>query len=350
MLVEGLGEMKRTGTASLLTLCLLAFSAFTAQSGRSDDAIPAPTDSPTPILSSDPSASPSATATILSISQRSVATTAIPALIDAPVPKVLTPSIIDAPLDRPTPYVDRCHTQQDQTASKSACVYGNLKSKTTIVLFGDSHALSWFPAIEKLAIAKNWRMYSWTMSSCWPADIPAWNSTKSILMTNCAIWRANIVKKIIALKPKMVFVAGTRGFATIDSDGNILQGEVRASTWVAGMKRTVESLKKSTAKLIYIADTPLSIFDPHVCMTAHLSSLKACSTPYVKAVSSAWLGLEHQVAADENISWVDPTTWICSTDPCSPVKGHDMIYVDGGHLTATFAKTLEPALWAQVSK
>ncbi len=333
----------------LVTLLCLALISIGSQSSFADDLPQAPIDTPSP-SSSDLAMTPSPATTMLSVANRSAATTAIPALVDSPVPKILIPTIANAPLDRPTPYVDRCHTQQDQTASKSACVYGNLKSNTTIVLFGDSHALSWFPAVEKLAIAKKWRMYSWTMSSCWPADIPAWNSTKSILMTNCAVWRANIVKKIVALKPKMVFIAGTRGFATIDSDGNILQGEVRSSTWIAGMKRTVESLKKSKAQLFYIADTPLSIFDPHVCMTAHPSSLKACSTPYAKAISSDWLALEHQVAADEAISWIDPTSWICSTDPCSPIKGKNMIYVDGGHLTATFARTLEPALWAQVSK
>lgn len=342
--------MKRLNIKSAAALSVVTVSTFLTSSTFAESPLATPTDSASPISSQDPSALATPSSLMMSVSNRSVATTAIPQLIDSPVPNVLKPSLLDAPLDRPTPYLDKCHTQQDQTESKSACIYGNLKSKTKIVLFGDSHALSWFPAVEKLAIAKKWKLYSWTMSSCWPADIPAWNSTKSILMTNCAVWRTNILKKIVALKPAMVFIAGTRGFATIDTDGNILQGEVRSSTWIAGMKRTVETLKNSSARLIYIADTPISMYDPHLCMTSHLSSLKACSTPYEKAVALDWLGLEHQVAQAENISWVDPTPWICSTDPCSPIKGSNMIYVDGGHLTATFARTLEPALWAQVSK
>jgi len=342
--------MRSKFLSGLIASFIFLMSVGEGQSSFADVFPLPPVDSASPSASSDSTVSPSPTTTMLSVSARSIATTSIPTLVDSSVPKVLIPTIAKAPTDRPTPYADRCHTQQDQTESKSACVYGNLKSNTNIVLFGDSHALSWFPAVEKLAIAKKWRLYSWTMSSCWPADIPAWNSTKSLLMTNCAVWRASILKKIVALKPAMVFIAGTRGFATIDNDGNILQGEIRASTWVAGMKRTVETLKKSKAKLFYIADTPLSNYVPPICLASHLNSIKACSTPYNLAVSTQWLGLENQVATDENISWIDPTPWICTTDPCSPIKDNLLIYVDGGHLTATFARSLEPSLWASISK
>jgi len=141
----------------------------------------------------------------------------LPALIDRALPSNLSPSLANAKSDRPKPYADRCHTQQDLSKSESNCEYGYLKSKTTIVLFGDSHALSWFPAIEKLAIAKKWKLLSLTMSSCWPSDIPAWNSTTNKLMDNCELWRMETLSDIVALKPAMIFVSGTRGFSTVDT-------------------------------------------------------------------------------------------------------------------------------------
>ena len=274
----------------------------------------------------------------------------LPKTIDVPVPPNLNPSLANVAKDRPTPYQDRCHTQQNLTASLEDCIYGNPKSKTTIVLFGDSHALSWFPAIERLANAKNWRLLSLTMSSCWPSDIPAWNSTKKALMPNCAIWRKNTLKQIVQLHPAMVFVTGTRGFSTINSKGDVLVNDVREMAWEAGMKRTLDTLKTASSNVIFISDTPLSMFNPPTCLAAHKASILACSTPISAAVSLDWLGHEADVAKSESVTWVDPTTWVCPSDPCSPIAGKTLVYVDAGHLTATFARTLEKPLWKEISK
>lgn len=274
---------------------------------------------------------------------------ALPSLVDEPVPAKVTPSLSNISADRPKPYKDRCHTQQDMSKSESSCIYGNLKSKTKVVLFGDSHALSWFPAIERLVIAKKWKLVSLTMSSCWPADILAWNSTKNALMPNCTIWREEAFQDILAMKPSIIFVAGTKGFSTVDGDLNLILGADRTTTWEAGMMRTLDILKEASKRVIYLSDTPVSTVNSATCLQAHLNSIAACATPYAKAVSLNWLAEEHHVATIEGITWVDPTPWICSTNPCSPLSGKYVIYVDGGHLTATFAWTLEKPLWTELT-
>jgi hypothetical protein len=273
----------------------------------------------------------------------------LPATIDRVVPAKLKPSIADAKKDRPKPYVDRCHTQQNLTVSKATCLYGNVTSKTTIVLFGDSHALSWFPAVEQLAKLKKWRFYSLTMSSCWPADIPAWNSTTLKLMTNCAIWRTNTIKRIAKMHPAILLVSGTRGFATVGPDRTVLRGDARANAWQTGMQHTIDRLKLAAKHVYLIGDTPASMFDPPLCLSAHLKSILACSTPVEIAVSTTWLGIEKAIADSEKISWIDPTLWVCSTNPCSPIVGNTLIYVDSGHMSATFALTLEKPLAKMLS-
>ena len=271
------------------------------------------------------------------------------ALVDRAIPANLQPSLAAVKTDRPKPYKDRCHTQQDLERSQSACEYGNLKSKTTIVLFGDSHALSWFPALERLAIAKDWKLLSLTMSSCWPADIPAWNSTTNKLMPNCAIWRTDALNDIAKLKPSMVFVTGTRGFTTVDKSNKVLLGDDRTAAWEAGMDRTLTKLKKASSEVVFISDTPISKYDAPVCLAEHTQSIASCATPFDKSVSTSWLTEEAKVAQSENVTWVNPTSWICSTDPCSPLSGRYEIFVDKGHLTASFAWTLERPLWKQLT-
>ena len=109
-------------------------------------------------------------------------------------------------------------------------------------------------------------------------------------------------------------------------------------------------MKSATKKVVYLADTPISIFNVPDCLAAHKKSVAACSTPYARAVNVDWISEEKKIAIGQGITFVDPTPWICKTDPCSPISGNYLIFVDGGHLTATFAKTLESPLWKELTE
>ena len=272
-----------------------------------------------------------------------------PALQDGPVPDKLIDLLEDVPRDLPKPYGDHCHVQQNLTSTTASCTYGNIYSSKTIVLFGDSHALSWFPAFEKLASVKKWKLLSLTMSSCWPANIPAWNSTTQKLMENCAIWRKAALKKIADIKPYMTFVTGTRGFSTIDGQGNVLTGDARTAAWKTGMRTTLTLIKRASAKTYLISDTPVSTAVIPDCLQGSLGSIAQCGTPSNAAIDVNWLTQERDLAASVEVHWINPTTWICNTEPCSPIS-HDLsIYRDGGHLTSAFAVFLEARLWSAVS-
>ena len=278
-----------------------------------------------------------------------VPTYQFPPLEDVAVPDFVAATLDQVTTDMPKPYKDRCHVQQNLTGTTASCLYGNINSSTTIVLFGDSHALSWFPAIEKLAIAKKWRMLSLTMSSCWPASIPAWNPTTSVLMKNCAIWRKSALAQIAKVKPFITFVVGTRGFATIDSAGNVLAGDAKTAAWKVGMASTLTSVKKASKNTFFISDNPISLYSFPDCLQASMDSIEYCSTFTENAIDTGWLTFERDVAASVNVAWVNPTEWICNTEPCSPISNGAVIYRDGGHLTASFAVQLEKPLWAAIS-
>lgn len=272
-----------------------------------------------------------------------------PDTVASPVPANLEPQLIDAKSDRPIAYKDRCHTQENLAPSTMPCIYGDTSSKTTIALFGDSHALSWFPAMNILAKENGWKLLSLTMSACSPSDIPAWNPANNSVMKNCALWRKDSLQKIAAAKPLIVVVAGTRGFETIDSQGKILQGETRAAAWRAGMQRTVDQLKLASPHVIYIGDAPQSLVDPPVCLSAHPQNALDCATPLAKAIATDWLAQETAMTIQEKIAFIDPGLWICPTSPCPVILGNILIYMDGGHLTATFAAALAGKLRKAIS-
>ena len=273
-----------------------------------------------------------------------------PMTIDHPVPKKLRPSLFKAKTDRSINYVDHCHTQLNMPASTARCLYGDLASKRTIVLFGDSHALAWFPAVNKIAKLNHWKLYSQTMSSCGPADIPAWSPSTNSLMQNCPIWRNAAIKKIIASHPLFVLIGGTRGFETLNSQGVVASAPDNHLIWEAGVKRNIDKFKSAGIKVIMLSDVPVANGDPVVCLSAHPDSSIACANPVSKAIDIGWLETERKVAKDEGIALIEAQMWVCPTEPCPVIIKNTLVYFDPGHMTATFSASLSSKLNAAIKK
>ena len=222
-----------------------------------------------------------------------------------------------------------------------SCLYGNLGSRTTIALFGDSHALAWFPAVLRFARDRGWRVLNLTMSACIPADIVPYSPSTHSVMTACRTWRTAAIAKLVKLRPAIIIVTGTRGFATINSHGTLLTGPARTAAWVAGMKRTLAKLRPAAGRVIVMADTPNSRFSsPASCIASHPRSELACATPVSRAISYAWLNTEYHTALAMGVGFIDPERWVCPTSPCPAIIGFRVVHRNPGHLTASFMDTL----------
>lgn len=269
--------------------------------------------------------------------------------VDFPVPKDLQPGLLLAGRDRPISYLDGCHTQMNLQPSTKPCVYGDTVARKTVVLFGDSHALAWFPAINEVSKENHWKLISLTMSACTPATMNAYNPNTASMMRNCPIWRDATIKRIIALHPYMVLMASARGFATI-SHGVVAKGNTRTAIFIEGMNSTISQLKISGARVIMISDTPAMAQEPLVCLSAHPKSTLACATPVARAISDKWIAVETQVASNNLIPLIKPQMWVCPTDPCPVVIGKLLTYFDTGHMTATFSQALAGRLKTAINQ
>ena len=285
-------------------------------------------------------ATPEATASA-SPGPGAVSAIARPATPDEAVPANLVPSLGNARTDYPRAYLDGCHTQIDGSGSTGACYYGNLNASNTIALFGDSHALAWFPAVERFAEKMGWRLLSLTMSTCSPAEIRVWVPDWKRVSWECNAWRQHAVDRLVAERPAVIVVAGTRGFATTDRSGTtVLAGDERAAAWQAGMERTLARLVPAAEHVVLLGDTPLARVDPPVCLSQHPESTLACATTVADAINTSWLELERATADRTGAGFIDPQGWVCPTSPCPVVLGRFLIYRDAGHMTATFSRAL----------
>jgi peptidoglycan/LPS O-acetylase OafA/YrhL len=267
---------------------------------------------------------------------------ALPATPDGPVPGNLLPSLAAVRSDSPRIYAEGCHLDAATTVSPP-CVYGDPSSSTTVVLFGDSHAAQWFPALERIATDRGWRLVSLTKSACTAADVTVWSATLGRAYTECDTWRRSAVERIAAERPALVVVSDSRGVRPI-VDGEPLVGDAGGPALADGLRRTLDGLRPLAGEVAVIGVTPEAPDDPPACLSENPGSVLACATPVARAVDTAWLAIEAAVAEEADATYIDPTAWVCPTGPCPAVIGRFLVYRDTHHLATPFAAALASRL------
>ena len=254
------------------------------------------------------------------------------------VPADLVPELALARDDLPRIYGDGCHLSVPETASP-ACVFGSVASEQVIVLFGDSHAAQWFPALERLASSHGWRLVSLTKSSCPVADVTIWSTSLKRVYSECDEWRRAALERIAREHPWLVVISDSREY-TLWSEGALVPAAEGGALWNGGLGRTLANLAAVAGRVVLIGDTPRSQVDPPVCLSRHPDDVLACASPQRLALDTARLAEERAVAATAHAGFVDPTAWVCPSEPCPVIVGRLLVYRDEQHLTATFARAL----------
>ena len=262
-----------------------------------------------------------------------------------PVPANLTPSLAHARDDLPPIYSDGCHLTYIEV-TPGLCAFGDTSSATTVVLYGDSHAAQWFPALARAATKHHWRLLSFTKSACTPADIQVWDPSLNREYAECDSWRSNVLQRIASEHPALVVVSMSRGY-TLAINGHSAPLAEHRSSMQAALTRALRSLSSISGSVALIEETPHSSFDPPVCLSAHLADARACTTPLAKALDVPFRDLEIRAVQNAaGVALVDGTAWVCSSDPCPVIVGHVLVYRDSHHMTETFNAALADYLVA----
>jgi peptidoglycan/LPS O-acetylase OafA/YrhL len=252
------------------------------------------------------------------------------------VPANLAPALSVAPDADAKVVLDGCSLQHDGTRSKP-CFFGDLKSKTTVALLGDSHAAMWFPALDLIAEQQHWRLVDLTKSACPPVEV------KLGWYPQCDTWKANAMAQLAALHPVLVVVSWARleepgAKATPSSPST-------AQAWSAGVSRLFSFLSENSGKALFISDVPTMEQDAPDCISGNLSSSQACATPRGKAVPLPTVKRDEiTAAAAQGAAVLDPTQWFCTASTCPVIVGNILMYRDNGHITPQYSRFLAPLL------
>jgi peptidoglycan/LPS O-acetylase OafA/YrhL len=244
----------------------------------------------------------------------------------APLPSPLTP-----PVDRLRgdfySFPQGCTPSRHGTSSK-ICRLGAAGAAKTIVVFGDSHAEMWMPAILAMAKRDGWAVVPLVKVRCVPRS---WGGTDE-----CGRWSRWAKRRAEALRPDVTLVIGSRA-GTVDP--------LRSVRPVADMSR---ALKRSSASVIVIGDSPSQTRDPVDCLLARGATMKTCTGKGTRVQARA----EAAVAANarrDGVAYVDTRPWFCAHPHgsatgflCPMVVNQTITCVDRGHVSRTYALELAP--------
>ncbi len=259
------------------------------------------------------------------------------------VPSNLRPSLANAATDLPLVYDDGCHLGYPQTANPP-CVFGDTHSKMTVVLFGDSHAAQWFPALDEISTRQHWRLVSWTKSGCPPVDVTVTRGPSKLAYPQCSTWRLGTERRIAALHPQLVITSWDR---SLERDSAQAKGAPTKykSAWSNGVAQLMSVLSATKAKVVVIGNTP--VFDESVpeCLSEHLTDVAACvekasSVIPLPRLAKAELRIEHSAHAVS----IDPMSWVCTPTTCPVIVGDLLLYRDNDHLLPGWTRFVAPLL------
>ena len=225
-------------------------------------------------------------------------------------------------MEKPAVYGDQCHVNYGENES-GYCTYGDLNSKTTIVLYGDSHAAQWFPALELLARQRSFKLISLTKSACPSVDAPR-PDQGAFKNSDCEKWRSNSIARIQKLKPAAVILSNFQYFTPPSGFSD------RNKWWYDGQRKLLAELRGSSKYLVYIGDTPRPLRDIPSCLASRDSN--SCDSTQ-----------KTPLMIIPGFSKIDPNPWLCSIF-CPAIQNGYVAYRDGSHISVAASIALLPKL------
>lgn len=225
------------------------------------------------------------------------------------------------------------------------CEYGDKDSSKRVVLFGDSHALQWGPALIPLAKKRGWKLITLVRAGCPIADVKA--------ETPCNKWRDRALNRIESIRPTHIILSTSiSNRYRLKHQGQNLSRRASETQLREGMVRTINRLKEIQSlaggknEVTLIRDQVVAPFVPAECLMSKRGRTSDCQFRNKRKFAP---GFDWEAAKETGIGpTIDPTTALCDGEWCAPAKGRTLIYRDSDHITATYARTLSDWLYERL--
>ena len=253
---------------------------------------------------------------------------------------------------QPRIYEDGCHADW-QESEPHACVYGAAAGDTLVVLFGDSHAAQWFPALEQVALRRGWRLVPLTKSACPSVMVTVWIERQRRRYDECNAWRLAALEWIARENAAIVVLSNRPRY-------RLEQGEERRwvpvhslarEWWRAGLRATIDAVHDAGAQAIVVDDTPNPGRDVLTCLGRAYRSPDRCAFSRSEAMDTTIAALERSlVRMRPPAGYVSMLPRFCNSSTCPAVVRGTAVFRDDSHITVAYAESLSAPLGAALRR
>src|SRR5215207_4386565 len=236
--------------------------------------------------------------------------------------------------------------------ARTPCVLGDRGGATVVALLGDSHAEHWLGALDRAGREHGWRIDAMVKGGCPVADMGELGSARfARYYRECARYREAMLRRIVAMRPAAVVLSSWDHYIPVDGQADDWQ--VTPAMWERGLRRTYARLAAAGIRTIVIRDVPRTGFDVPACLSRRAARLPfARSCTYERAASLSRSAVAAQDAALRGLPvWlIDMNDQLCDSPRCGVVRNGVIVFTDDNHLTASFSRSLAPALGRRVAE
>ena len=221
------------------------------------------------------------------------------------------------------------------------CSYGT--GKKWVAIYGDSHAPIWAFALVPALRKMGYRVVMYWRAGCTPASL----DVDTALCTT--EWRRSVENAITSGTTKASAVILIERTADMKLVGG---APATASVWRDSLIVTLNRFKGAGVKTVVWGDNPVAMFGstynptymPSTCVSLHLKDLRVCDTSLTASLAINLIAAEKAAAASAKVSYVDTTSWFCSTTTmtCPAVIDDMIVNYDTFHISWLYASKLSP--------
>ena len=227
------------------------------------------------------------------------------------------------------------------------CRYGAASSDSVIVLFGDSHAGQWFPALEAIAIQRGWSLVTLVKTGCPSVSVTTVNASLGRAYVECDTWRRSAIERIAALRPNLVVVANARSYR-VTAGGVVGRTDSTAfgiGQWRNGLARTLSAVRASGAEVLVLQHTPrLPVHVPD-CLMSNRGDPARCFGIAASAIDTVVSAAEREVTLGiSGAAFASLNGSICDGPECPGARDGVIRFYDTNHLTIRYSASLAPDL------
>lgn len=212
-----------------------------------------------------------------------------------------------------------------------SCTYGSKQPDALkVAIIGDSHAAMLTPALADQIVGSNWSLTTFLGNGC---QWQKWENGNR----DCQSEMEKVQDRLVnGDKFDLVITTSSRAFGGASKSA---AAQAYVDAW--------EPVAARGTKIVAVTDSPTATEESIACVTrfgADADAISRCGLPRSEALAEED-SLIRATKMSAAASLIDMTDLFCTVDQCPMVIGGVIVYRDAaGHISATFSKTMGPAL------